>query len=265
VVVADDSDERLGALLDAALPSRLGVDQVDARALLRGSRRRARQIRTQRIAALSAAAVLVVAVPVGYEVISPSSATSVQSGSTALLPSRSASRGALGPDRTISDALAFTAEELPRGLTLYWASAPSTGSPTTVNGQNCQLTEPAGRRPISGRQWLWSTNTGKLNDLGVTLTVTRWASGTGAQALAELAADTGSCRWSNPQVERSFGAAHTDGTWASTSSGGGLNYARSIIRVGDLIAGVEVQDPNGVAAAAVLADHLARIEAGRLA
>jgi hypothetical protein len=280
-VVDNDSDEQLGALLESTLRTHLGTDQVDARALIRGSRRRAKRVRSQRIAALTTAAVLVVAVPVGYEVISPDPhgvaqpAAMLPSNQAALTPggahptqrstspqSPSGSAGA-DPARAIPDSLAFGAAELPSGLTLYWASGPSAGSPT-VNGQDCQAADASSSRPITGRQWLWSTNSGKLTDLGVTLTVTSWAPGSGSRALADLIHNTGACRWSDPQQVRAFTASDSDQSWASTSSRGQLHYARSVIRVGDVIAGIEVQHPDGTKAAAVLADHLARIEAKQL-
>jgi hypothetical protein len=69
--VNDDSDELLGARLDAALRADLDTDRVDVATLLAGSHRRARRLHTQRVAAMTAAAVLVVAVPVSYKVIDP--------------------------------------------------------------------------------------------------------------------------------------------------------------------------------------------------
>jgi hypothetical protein len=267
LVVDNGPDEQLGAMLQTALQAQLSSDDVDVRSLLRGSRRRSRRVRTQRLSLLAAAAVLVVAVPAGYEVIAPSSGKSAQSQSAALLPSSSAAGHDEGDKpsaaSTNPDYMAFTSEELPNGLTLYWASGMSNGS-ATVNGQDCQHVDPTGERPIEGRQWLWTTNTGQLSDLGVTLTVTHWSAGTAAEALSELADDTGYCHWSDPQVERSSKVKQADGTWASTSSSHGLHYARTVIRVGDVIAGVEVQNPKGVKDAAVLADDLARIEASRL-
>jgi hypothetical protein len=67
----DDSDELLGARLDAALRADLGSDRVDVATLLVGSHRRARRLRTQRMVTMTAAAVLVVAIPVSYQVLDP--------------------------------------------------------------------------------------------------------------------------------------------------------------------------------------------------
>jgi hypothetical protein len=85
-MVADDSDEMLGARLDSALRAGTDLDQVDVTALLQGSRRRAGRLRSQRIAGGIAAAILVVGIPVGYEMVNPGAGGAPPA---ALLPSSS--------------------------------------------------------------------------------------------------------------------------------------------------------------------------------
>src|SRR3954466_13006644 len=67
----DNSDDGLGARLDSALRSGLELGSVDVATLLEGSRHRARQVRFRRIASVTAAAVIAVAFPVGYETPTP--------------------------------------------------------------------------------------------------------------------------------------------------------------------------------------------------
>jgi hypothetical protein len=98
----------------------------------------------------------------------------------------------------------------------------------------------------------------------VNLIITAWSSGTGDEAFDELVADTGYCHWLDPQTEGSFSSALSDQSWSGTSTNSSLNYGRAVIRIGDVIAGVEVQDADGTEAAARVADQLGIVISKRL-
>jgi hypothetical protein len=263
-----DDDEVLGARLYSALRPGPADQPVDVQALLEGSHRRVRQVRHRRMAAVVAAGALVLAVPVGYEVTHPGASNIPQP--AALIPSGTAS-GPVGgarsspvrspPGRTIPDSLAVTAAQLPPGL-VPELDLTSVNLPT-VAGQQCQSQDAVSARPLAGRQWTWTDGTGRTTALTVSLTVTRWPAGAGRQAFADLVEDRGFCRWTDPQTIRPFPMA-ADDSWASTSTVATLRYARSVVRDGDVIAGVEVQDSAGTRAAAALADGLATDVSQRL-
>jgi hypothetical protein len=296
-MVHNDSDEELAARLDSALRTDLGLTSVDVGALLEGSRRRARRVRSQRIAAIAAAAALVVAVPVSYELIRPEGqvvqpAAMLPSGSLTEMPwsaqptptrpvtpvsipsaqpstpvpieskvtskpraSMKATDSAVYP---IPDSVAFTAAELPDGLTLNFDAA-SPKQPTVI-GQICDPGNPDGARPITGRQWSWVDGSGKMTSTSVSLIVTGWKGGTGKVAFEQLVADTGYCRWLDPQTAVAFSTTASDQSWSGTSvssANSSLKYGRAVVRLGDLIAGVQVQDASGTGAAVKLAQSLA--------
>jgi hypothetical protein len=297
-MVNDDSDESLGTRLDSALRAGLDSDQVDVATLLQGTRRRAKRVRTRRTAAVTAVAALVLAVPVGYELLNP------QPGATAppamILPSSSGSAGArtlaptarpnptaaasaVPPSGPVTPALdlavtgstvtgnvaslPFTATELPAGLDPTPRLTLNTGE-VLVAGQDCgraSSTAVPDPRPVAGWQWLWSP--GPKADAGrrISLTVTGWAAGDAAIAVKNTIAGTGHCRWESPQKPYPLTGFPSEESWASTSSDAGHYSARAIVRIGDGIAGIEVQDPDGTAAAAKIANRLAAIEAARLA
>ena len=296
-MVHDDSDEELAARLDSALQADLGSTRVDVAALLDGSRRRARRVRSQRIAAMTAVAALVVAVPVSYEVIRPERNRTVQP--AAMLPSSSltampwSDRPTPDPTRTppaadslpstpvpldskltskpritlkttgstiyqIPDSVAFTAAELPDGLTLNFDGAGA--NQPTVDGQVCDPGNPKALRPITGRQWSWVDSSGSMTSTTVNLIVTGWKTGTAKAAFGELVANTGYCQWLDPQTVVDFSTPASDQSWSGTSTSSTdtpLKYGRAVIRIGDLIAGVEVQDANGTDVAVKLAEKLA--------
>jgi hypothetical protein len=257
--VTTDDDE-LAHRLDGALRSGLAGGPVDAQALLAGSHRRATRVRQRRLAGVGAAVALVLAVPVGYEVMHPGASDTAPP--AALLPSSPATTAGstgrpTGPRPSpvaIPGSLSLTAAELPAGLKpeldLKGANV------ATVPGQQCQSLAAAGLRPVAGRQWTWTDGSGRTTALTVSLIVTRWAPGTGTTAFDDLAADTGYCRWSDPQALRPFAPSGVDDAWAATSSFSTLRYGRAAIRIGDLIAAVEVQHPGGVKVAAELAEQL---------
>jgi hypothetical protein len=303
-MVHDDSDEELAARLDSALQADLGSARVDVAALLDGSRRRARRVRSQRFAAITAVAALVVAVPVSYEVIRPERNRTVQP--VEMLPSSSltampwSNRPTPDPTRTpeataslpstpapndskltskprvtlktagsaiyrIPDSVAFTAAELPDGLTLTLDVAGA--KQPTVAGQVCDPGNPKAVRPITGRQWSWVDSSGSMTSTTVNLIVTGWKTGTGTEAFRELVANTGYCQWLDPQTVVDFSTPASDQTWSGTSTSSAnaaLKYGRVVVRIGDLIAGVEVQDASGTDVAVKLAEQLAVDSCGHL-
>lgn len=72
------------------------------------------------------------------------------------------------------------------------------------------------------------------------------------------------CRWLDQPKTRAPAGLPEGDAWSSTSSSDRGAYARTLIRVGNGIVGIQVQDPTGTAAAAALADRLAGLEASRL-
>jgi hypothetical protein len=278
-VVPNDSDEEFGALLNSALRADLEPIQVDVAALVTGSRHRARRLRARRIAAVSVAAVLAVGVPAGIEIFRPAAG---QGPPAALLPSHHYS-GAHPPRgmQTIAPPVPVVtpgSAELPQGLILREKTdmAQMTGLPelAVVGGQECRpsITGPHAVRNgtfvpgIVSRQWIWSAAPSGPTALTVNLILTRWPGQAGAAArFHELTNDSGPCAWSRPQTVTQFTAAGSDQSWSATSSGDAGNYGRAVARVGDLIAGVEVQDPAGSPAALALAQRLAEREVEHLA
>ena len=288
-MVDDDSDEMLGARLDSALRSGLALAEVDVESLVVGSRRRARRVRSRRIAGAVTTTALVVGVPVGYEVVHPGAAGTAPP--AALLPSHPgvtdlirptarpnpviapsavppteadtsltySSKGQAAPT-AIPELFAFTAAELPPGLTLQRRSAADGG--LLVDGQICS--GPERPRPAVGRQWIWSTDPGQADDLSVSLTVTAWAAGQAATAFATVVEPTGNCTWKDPQTPRVLPEMAAERSWASTSDVKGEHYARAVVQVGDGIVGVQVRHPKTVAAATEIADRLAKVQVSRL-
>jgi len=287
-MVDNDSDEALGSRLDSALRTGLDLKHVDVATLVEGSQRRARRIRTRRMATLAAAAVLVLAVPVGYEVINPGPGSGSQSAAmlpsssrpgatkaaeqinrrpnptaipSAAAPAAASSAASSKAGASIPDAFAFTAAELPAGLVLD-GSTKKVGD-LVVDGQDCGGTDKV-TQPVVARQWVWSSNRGKADELTVNLTVTAWEAGAAAPAFAAATDATGNCRWEDPQTLRVLPGVSADETWASTSDVPGDLCGRAVLRIGDGIVGIEVVDPTSVVTAAALADKLAGIQADRL-
>ena len=287
-MVPDNSDEQLSTWLGSALRADLGSAPVDVEALVTGSRRRAQRLRSQRIAVVAVAAVLLIGVPAGLEVFRPSTgpgptAVMLPSGSAPIARPSSppADRSVTTPSQVptmppptagsptpgageLSATFAFTPAELPSGVVLDPAIARSAGLPIVAGRRCSDLTaiSTADTGPLAGRQWSWST--GQATELSVNLIVTRWAPGAATTALTELVRGDGSCGWSQPQTAHQFTAAHSDQSWSSDSGSGARSYGRAVVRVGDWIAGVEVRDPAGSAAALALARNLARAQVERL-
>jgi hypothetical protein len=286
---ANDSDEMLGARLDSALRAGLGDHRVDVESLVHGSRRRARRVRSQRIAAVVAVSALVVAVPVGYEVVNPgpgatappavllpsSSRPAVtQGGRPTARPDPGAVPSPVPPsveDRTstqsegsrtaIPDAFAFTAAELPAGLVLNSGSRKA--SAALVEGLPCA--DPQNQlKPVASGRWVWSGAPASV-ELSVSLTVTRWAPGTATTAFADTVRAAQSCSDGDSSGVPSSLPGGSDGqVWASTSKAEGRYYSRALVQIGNKIVGVQVQHPKSVAAATELANQLVGFQIVRL-
>jgi hypothetical protein len=241
----------LEARLSEALRSGLADSPVDAPSLLDGAHRRVRRVRQRRMAAGAAAVALVLAVPVGYEIVHPE--TTKYGTQAAMIPGRSPS-----PLATLPDSLAFRSAELPAGvrrdLSLVSERVP------VVSGQQCA--DSPGPRPVTGRQWNWSSGDTNAASVAVNLTVTRWADA--SSAFTELVADTGLCRWTDAPTSHAFTARGAAASWAGTSEFSTLHYGRAVVRVGNLLAGVEVQSPAGTQAALTTAEQLAEALTPRL-
>ena len=230
--------------LSEALRSELADSPVDASGLVEGTHRQVRRVRQRRAGGLAAVVALVLAVPVGYEVAHPESTS--ESTPAALLPGQSPS-----PVATLPRSLAFSASELPRGLSLD-LSLVSDRLPV-VSGQQCGAG--AGTRPRTGRQWSWSHGSANVTAGSVDLVVPRGKDS--AAAFAQMVSDTGVCRWTAAPAQREFTAPGADTSWAATTEFSTLHYGRAVVRVGNLIAGVEVQSPAGTTQALTTAENLA--------
>ncbi|HST83295.1 MAG TPA: hypothetical protein VLL08_16280 [Kineosporiaceae bacterium] len=281
----NDSDEMLGERLDSALRAGLGHHRVDVESLLHGSQRRAKRVRTQRIAAVVAAAALVVAVPVGYEVVNPgpgavappavlipssSRPAATHDGRPTARPDPAAVPSAVPPSAEdgqspIPDAFAFTAAELPPGLEVN--SGSQQVNLPLVEGLPCA--GPQNRpTPAAGRRWLWSAAPGTADELSVSLTVTGWATGKASAAFADTVKAARSCP-DGDSIDLSSPAVVVPGgpegqVWAATSEAGGRHYSRALVQIGDKIVGVQVQHPKSVAAATELANKLVGLQIVRL-
>jgi hypothetical protein len=268
----DELGERLGRALHADL-----AQPVDVPRLIEGSRSRARQIRHRRIGLATAGVVMLVAVPLGAELISSPDAEGpsavLSSGqpnprtSRTIAPLPSPRTGAV-PYR-LPDTLAFRAAELPREVELTPPDRGSAGQNTglpLVNGQTCRSITPADPLPLSTRQWIWSDPGTGGRDLRITLTVTAWDRGEGATAFSDLVTGTGRCTFSSPQEVTTTALYPGVQSWLGTGPGSGpgtgsppgSSSSRVVVRHGDLIAGIEVHGATG----AVSAQNLSRVLGG---
>lgn len=272
-----DSDEELGARLDSALHAGVGLDRVDVEMLLHGSRRRAQRIRKQRIVGMAAAAVLVVSLPVGYEVANVGE--DAVAPAAAMLPSSAGptmAHRAVPPARPIPDGFAFHPAELPAGLVVDSGAESDAG--LLVEGQPCGGAQ-HGLKPAVSRRWVWSADPGAAGDLSVSLTVTGWATGKAAPAFAAAVKTAKACSAGDSQTPHSLpemsapeiSASDPSGSkplgeqrWATTSDLKGQHYCRALVQIGDRIVGIQVQHPKSAAAAAELADKLVEIQISHL-
>lgn len=255
------AEDELAARLDVALHERLDETSVDVGALAAGSRRRARRVRAQRRAAVAGLLAVVIAVPVGWELATAQRPTDIQG--AVLLPKQE--------DRAadpVPDSVAFDLSELPPDSTLTGAAAgASSGSvdPALVAGLNCvgpsgeAATDTAAADNAQQRVWRWSGGTSDIS-----LTVTRWAdTAAAADALTGLAANTSGCTWNEPVSATPYEVLDADQTWLGISTANGESVVRMVVRVDELIAGVQVTGTDEEALTE-LADSLATSEVEKL-
>ncbi|WP_285593129.1 hypothetical protein [Kineosporia sp. NBRC 101731] len=253
------ADDELAARLDVALHERLDGTTVNVAALAAGSRRRARLVRTRRTAALAGVLAVVVAVPVGWQLATAQRPTAVQG--AALMPQQEHAK-------VVPDSVGFTESELPSGARLSGAAASaSSGSvdPELVAGLNCAgpsgaaATAPGATDNAQQREWRWTTS-----NTDVSLTVTRWASvDAAADALTTLANDTGNCTWNDPVEVLNHEVAGSQQTWAAAATSDGQSVVRTVVRVDELVAGIQVSGDD-LEDTTELARSLAAAEAGKL-
>ncbi|GAB3241414.1 hypothetical protein [Kineosporia babensis] len=253
------ADDELAARLDVALHERLHESSVDVGALAAGSRRRSRRLRSQRLGAAVGALAVLIAVPVGWQLATVEKSPTGDLGAV-LLPKQEQRAAAEVPD-----SVGFTESELPPGSTLTGAAAgASSGSvdPELIDGLSCAgptgTAEPGVTDNAQQREWRWSGET------EVSLTVTRWASTDAASdAITTLATNTSGCTWNDPVEELSHEVSGSQQTWASTSAADGRSVVRMLVRVDELVAGVQIAGDDAEAAAE-LADSLATLEVEKL-
>ncbi|GAB6899933.1 hypothetical protein [Kineosporia succinea] len=253
-------DDELAARLDVALHERLGATNVDVAALAAGSRRRSRRVRTQRIGAAVGALAVLIAVPAGWQLATAERPASLQA--AALLPKQHDAE-------PVPEAAGFSEADLPEGSSLSGAAAgASSGSvdPELVSGLNCAgptgaaAATPGSTDNAQQREWRW---TGEKND--VSLIVTRWAStDAAADALTSLANDTSTCTWSDPVEVLPLEVAGSQQTWAAGATTDGQAVVRTVVRVRELVAGVQVSGDD-LEETTELARELAESEIGKLA
>jgi hypothetical protein len=238
--------------------------------------------------------VLVVALPVGYEVLNPAGRGSAPP--AALLPSGSRppvtrpggpinqpnptavpsavppsgngfASATIVPTSIPETFVSIPGDELPAGVS-FDRTVPNTGQ-VQVAGQQCgrlASDQPQPVRPVDGRQWVWSAGSAEADALSINLTVTSWAEGESETAFKQAVAGTGNCRWTDAQKPRALSPPGSPGSqsWGSTSSSGDRHYARTLVRIGNGIIGIEVTDPAGSGPAADLADRLMRLQVARM-
>ncbi|GLY14013.1 hypothetical protein LWF15_03060 [Kineosporia rhizophila] len=252
------ADAELAARLDVALHERLSESSVDVAALAAGSRRRSRRVRSQRLGAAVGALAVLVAVPVGWQLATAEQST--DSVSAVLLPKHEQRAAAEVPE-----SLGFSASELPPGVSLTGAAAgASSGSvdPELVDGLSCAgptgTAQPGVTDNAQQREWRWS------GDTEVSLTVTRWPStDAAADALTGLTTGIGGCSWNQPVEVLPHEVTGSEQTWAGSSTADGRAVVRMLVRVNELVAGVQVAGSDEETAAE-LADSLATIEVEKL-
>ncbi|WP_432497445.1 hypothetical protein [Kineococcus auxinigenes] len=115
----------------------------------------------------------------------------------------------------------------------------------TVAGQRCGET-PLDPPQIAGRQWGWAQeDSNRLDQTSVEVVVTGWAPGTGPEAFAHLVAnDSPTCGFSEDLTRTTVDVPGADETWAARWESNGTPVTAGAARVGDLVVGVTVNDPD---------------------
>jgi hypothetical protein len=287
-------DADLGARLERALRGEHGDQHVDVARLLRNTRQATtKRTRTRRFTALAAAGVAAASIPVGLQIAqwsAPSAAppaSQVTSSPTPppaeptpspratgtpeaeRVPGKSTrSPETDGPAATensydIPDAVAIPAEELPASMLVFDDFGQYPKIPT-VAGQTCS--EVRAERlpgPIAGRQWKWSEEASNRNDQWIVhLTVSGWRSGTAERALADVAKNTGACRFRAGEVTVATSDPLAWGGFGSAPDGMSAGYAVRLLKT-DVIVAVTVTGPVDRKEALVIAERLAESASAR--
>lgn len=148
------------------------------------------------------------------------------------------------PYELVPDDVVLTDAEIGDGVLQLQQDQSRYADIPVVMGQACNQGLP-GAEPVGGRTLAWFDPA--LQQGGsVLVNVTVWADGTGGAAFAEAVGDTGRCRWLDraPVVD--------DGPWdvgdrfvVQGEDVFGAAVYRAVARVGDVLVGVEVNDPRG--------------------
>ncbi len=153
------------------------------------------------------------------------------------------------------NALFPSAAELPTGLE-YREGQPSFDSPDIAPVMGAHTCDPVsvaakdagqekGARPVAGsNQTAWQSGAG-LPDAAAELTVTGWASGTGAARFKDLQENRLFCVWTPAQARVAWPGADPATTWLSRSTVDGVSQFVATQRVGDLIVAAAVKHANG--------------------
>ncbi|MGZ4602877.1 MAG: hypothetical protein ACXV0U_04670 [Kineosporiaceae bacterium] len=295
-------DVELAVRLEEALHDTLDGEPVDLARLVQGTRREARRARAARrvglavacAASIAAAAVVVPAAiahvqgrdrslappgtlsspspsPIASSTPSPSDTPS-RTPSPTLPPPSLTDPASLGDSEAaypIPDSVAFRQADFPRPLPVLGFDSHQLRLQPAVPDQGCASPRTArDKAPIAGRTWDWYERQSDQAQMGVILTVTDYAAGTGHARFEDAAKGRGDCSWSTPQRRAAVGNLGGDEAWAWTevrSPALSIYYGRVLVRVGDVLVGVEVTDPSGTRPALRLAEQLATKAARRVA
>jgi hypothetical protein len=166
----------------------------------------------------------------------------------------------LAAPKAFPDDIGFRSGDFDRSLQLLLDLGNYADVPT-VSGQGCT----AKPGPSAGRTWQWAEeNSNRQDQVSVTLTLTGWANGRGTQAIADVADDTGACRWSPGTKETPSADLPGDGKWAATRTMNGLHQGFAVVELGDVLMAVSVTHPDGEQAAVDEAKRLVVIAAERV-
>ena len=147
---------------------------------------------------------------------------------------------------TIPESVVLTGDQVGGGRQITFDSADYANQPV-ASGQHCDVSETGatGPVPVAGRQRTWNVSPTDF-DGQLDLVVTGWATGTGPQAFADLAADSGRCVWLDPVTEVAAPSWNGDEVFlASTAPVLGSAKAIAVQRLGDLLVGVTAYSDAG--------------------
>jgi hypothetical protein len=140
-------------------------------------------------------------------------------------------------------------DQLPEGLryTEETAGFDSPDIPAVMGAQGCPggPEDPpaagAGARPVAGTsQPAWQAGDPRPES-AADLTITGWATGTGAERFKDLQENRLACVWAQPQTRVEWPGADPASSWLSRSTVQGLTQYAAARRVGDLIVAVTVR------------------------